>query len=335
MAYRDPNTDDVFPGAAPTSNGLLPTSRRQFAPFTGDPGYPGEDYIEIGDPDDDDDDSDDDDQQDGAEQGRLRKGGRAIVRALVPGSGRRMKKNAKKRAARARPKPAGTSLVTQASRLKRVSDAAQQKSDPYFMAKLNAKKELQKAAAPDVLFERYTGLDNRVSGEVPPNARLRPSETQAVSSATFLNAAFAPANVPFTVTGPTELTLAINAALAGFLPAGTLWTWLGDLIRISSPVLTANPVSFTLTRTLGGVATTYMYSIPSMTNLSRITQLNGRMVAALPRVAAQIVTVDPVPALANSIVISGLPTAAGAYAANLRFIVPGDTEVEGLLRKLS
>lgn len=311
--------------AALSTDAHRPTAARP-VPYTGDPGdYDDDDSIEVGDPDDDGD-------EDGPEQGRARgrgkkRLGRVASAIFAPGRNVRQRRQAQARARR----PAAAPIVARAASLERISDAARQKADPRFMADLAAKKALQKATAPDVLYERYSGVDNRVSGELPPDARLRASEVSAISTATFLNPTFAPQSFNFPVVG-LNFELVINSTLAPLLPVGTEWTWLGDILRISSSVLNANPVTFTVTRTLGGVATQYVYTIPAMTNLSGITAFNGRLIAAVPRLSAQQVTVDPVPDLANQITISGLNTT--FYSVSARFFIPGDSEVEGLLRKL-
>lgn len=318
-----PNINRAAFLAALTSGASRPTAPRP-VPFTGDPGDDDDYDIEIGDPDDGDD-------EDGPEMGRARgragrRAGKVASAIFAPGRNIRRRRQARKPA-----RPAAAPIIARAASLERISDAARQKADPRFMADLAAKKALQKAAAPDVLYERYTGVDNRVSGELPPDARLRASETSAISTATFLNPTFAPQSFGFTPVGP-NFELVINSTLAPVLPSGTEWTWLGDIIRISASVLNANPVTFTVSRVLGGIATSYVYTIPAMTNLSGLTVFNGRLVAAVPRLAAQQVTVDPVPDPANQIVISGLNPA--VYSVSARFLIPGDSEVEGLLAKL-
>lgn len=214
----------------------------------------------------------------------------------------------------------------------RLSSSARQKSDPELQTAINARKALRQAAAPDVLFERFVGIGDRITGELPPNARLRAADVYAASTLIMANPVFAPTVFqPSSAVGST-FTFVLNTMLQTVLAATTIFDWTGDLLRLTASQLNAQPLSFTVTRTLGGVATTWTYTIPAMTNASELTMFNGRLVAAVPRFAAQAVTVGPVADPTNQITVVGLPVA--TYSANLRLLVPGDSNVEGLLAKM-
>lgn len=214
----------------------------------------------------------------------------------------------------------------------RLSSSAQQKADPVLNSAIYARKQLQQAAAPDVLFERYNGVGDRVAGELPPNARLRPADVAAASALIMSNPVFAPqVFAPTSAVGST-ITFVLNQVLTAVLPTSTIFDWVGDIIRLTASILNSAPLTFTVTRRFGGTDTVWTYIIPPMMNASELTMFNGRLVAAVPRFAAQAVTVNPVADTSNQIVITGLPVA--SYSATLRFLVPGDSQVEGLLSKM-
>jgi len=214
----------------------------------------------------------------------------------------------------------------------RLSSSAIQKSDPYLNAAVAARKQIQQAAAPDVLFERYVGVGDRVAGELPPNARLRPADVAAASTLIMSNPVFAPQVFAPTTAVVSTITFVLNQVLTAVLPTSTTFDWVGDIIRLTASILNSAPLTFTVTRRFGGTDTTWTYIIPPMMNASELTMFNGRLVAAVPRFAAQAVVVNPVADTSNQIVITGLPVS--AYSATLRFLVPGDSQVEGLLSKM-
>lgn len=230
---------------------------------------------------------------------------------------------------------ASVSLAPQARALgalpQRLSSSAAQKADPELQNAINARKALRQAAGPDVLFERFVGIGDRVSGELPPNSRLRAADVYAASTLIMANPVFAPTIFQPTSAVGSTFTFILNTMLQTVLAAAQIYDWAGDILRLTASQLNSQPL-FSVTRTLGGVATTWVYTIPAMTNASELTMFNGRMVAAVPRFAAQAVTVGPVADPTNQIVVVGLPVA--SYAANLRLLVPGDSQVEGLLSKM-
>lgn len=310
--------------------------------FEGDP-YDDSD-VEDGDIDDSDDEEGDADDDDGTEEGdarprasRSKKSRRrgALRSMLLPGSGAKKRRAHRKSVTgskRLRSRK-GTPLdVTRAARLKRSSNADEQKRDKAFTADLQAKKVLQRAVAPDVLYERFIGVEDRIYGDLPLDAALRPAETAAVKNAIFSNPIFAPRQFAMTPISGTAFRLYISDALAAVLPTGTEFLWAGDLIRVASSQLNAEPQEVEIRRVIGGVTTAYSYTIPVSTNLSRFTYLNGRIVAAMPRLAMAQVTSDPVPDPNNYVEVVNLDTT--KYRATLRLLIPADKAVEGLLRKL-
>jgi hypothetical protein len=146
------------------------------------------------------------------------------------------------------------------------------------------------------------------------------------------NPVFAPRVFPPTTAAGSTFTFVLNQLLTAVLPALTLFDWVGDIVRLTSSILNSAPLTFTVTRRLGGIDTTWTYIIPPMINASELTMFNGRLVAAVPRFSPRSISVNPVADTSNQIVIDGLPVA--SYSAALRLLVPGDSQVEGLLAKM-
>lgn len=209
-------------------------------------------------------------------------------------------------------------------------------ANPGLARAASTEAAIRRAAQPgDVYFVHVDGTADRIAGPVPLAATLRPAEVRAVAATFFQNQPFTPRVFGFPVVGP-NFQLDVDSSLSttnqGPLANGTLWTWMGQIIEITSSLLNSQPLQITILVTVNATTSfTYTYRLAPRTNLVRFNTMHGDVLnGAMPRVRFAPTTVAAVASGTSRIVVSGLATA--VFTVGLRHFVSGDAQVEAFLR---
>lgn len=180
-------------------------------------------------------------------------------------------------------------------------------------------------------YEGYVGIQQRISGPVPPGTRMRRAECAALSAAILLNRAFTPVVFPFTVVGA-NLEIDIDSTLNSVLGAAVPFDWTGDITNIYVALLSATPAVFTVSRTIGSSVTSYNLQLEALKNGATLYQINSNVFAAMPRITNGRLVTAAVPSGNFRVVLSGLPVA--NFSASMQHFIPGDSSAESVLKSL-
>lgn len=185
-----------------------------------------------------------------------------------------------------------------------------------------------------VLFERVAG-GRVVSSTLGSGARLTPTMVSALKQAVHGSVPFQPQTFPFVPSGPdviVDIRTAINAVVGSIFPI----YYCGIIITLQASVFTTNVGAFiTITRNLGSIpvplSLVQLIQLESGVRNVQVLDLNGALIAGHPRFYAPLITGSAIVDPTTEVRISGLPA---GYTASLRFLQPGDQQVDHLMRSL-
>jgi hypothetical protein len=185
-----------------------------------------------------------------------------------------------------------------------------------------------------VLFERVAG-GRVVSSTLGSGAHLTPSMIAELKHAIHGSVPFQPQVFPFVPSGPdviVDIRTALNSVIGPLFPT----YYIGFIITLQASIFNTNVGAFiTVNRNLGNIPATLtltqLIQLESGAQNVQILNLNGALIAGRPRVYAPQIFGSAVADPTTEVRIVGLPT---NYQATLRFLQPGDAQVNHLLHSL-
>lgn len=185
-----------------------------------------------------------------------------------------------------------------------------------------------------VLFERVAG-GRVIASTLGTGACMKPHMIAALKTSIDNSVPFFPQVFPFVPSGP-DVIVDIRTALNSVIGSNFPTNYAGFIITLEASIFNTNVGAFiTVNRNLGNIPATLTLGqtiqLESGAQNVQILDLNGSLVAGQPRFYAPQIFGSAVADPTTEVRIIGLPA---NYRATLRFLQPGDAQVNHLLRSL-
>jgi hypothetical protein len=183
-------------------------------------------------------------------------------------------------------------------------------------------------------YERIQG-GRIISSTLKEGAVMHPTEVQALKQAIYGSVPFQPRTFPFVPSGP-DLIVDLRTALNSVVGPNNDLYYAGYIVTLQASVFNTNMGAFiNMIRNLGAAPgnlnVTQLIELDSGAKAVQVLNLNGQIIAGHPRFWAPKITSSAVADPNTEVRLQNLPA---NYTANLRFLQPGDQQVNFLLSQL-